>query len=371
MNKRRARIATALLVPFSVTVAVAAGLVSAAPAQAAYTPLVQFTATVTSPDTATSPPAVPSAGSVRLAFTVTNTSNLPLPLGRIAIAAPSGFTLTSPTVSLPGWTPSIAGQTLAAVVSRPVQTLGILPGRQLTLGATALNATSVTTPTTTTWPVSATGPLGLVPFKLQGSTPTVVALPAGAAAFLGTPGTPLVNLSNPAGGSSANLPNGAIGNVYFGQSACATTDPTCPLGTEIDLTGDFGNLYSDTSPGSVVVACDGKCQHADAGESYPNYDYNYTCATSCSDGSDPYGEREVNEDFAAYPVNVELKGQTTFTQAPRCVPESDLTTTGQITNPAAVAAGFCVDVNAITRVGDTFTGDLLRPVLFVEDVKMR
>ena len=256
-------------------------------------------------------------------------------------------------------------------MTHPLQTLGVLPGHQITVGVTALNSSSVTSPTTTTWTVSAAGDFGLVPFKLQGASPTVVALPAGAAAFLGTPGTPLTDLTNPAGDSTANLPNGAIGNVYFGQSTCSTTDPTCPLGTEVDLTGDFGTLYSDSAPGSVVLACGGKCPHEDTDEPFPNYNYNYTCATGCSDGSDPYGEREVNEDFSSYPVFVELQGQTSFTQAPRCVPESDLTTTGQITNPAAVAAGFCVNVNAITRVGNVFTGDLLRPVLFVEDPKMR
>jgi hypothetical protein len=42
-----------------------------------------------------------------------------------------------------------------------------------------------------------------------------------------------------------------------------------------------------------------------------------------------------------------------------------------ITNPAAQALGFCVDVNAITRAGNRFSGDLVRPVLFVEDPKMR
>jgi hypothetical protein len=370
MAKRRT--AYALLVPLAVTAVAVSGLALAAPAQAAFVPAIQFTTTVASPDTATAPPAIPNAGSIRLAFTVSNTSNLLTVLGRISITAPAGLTLTAPTVSLPGWTASISGQTLRAVISRPLVTAGIWPTQSIVVGATATNATTVTVPTTSTFTPSATGPLGLIPFKLQGPAPTAVALPAGSAAFAGTPGVALTNLTAPIGTSSANLPNGAIGNVYFGQTTCATTDPTCPRGTEVDLTGNFGTLYSDSAPGSVVVACGGQCPHPDRDDFSKPYDYNYLCTHgSCREGSDPFGEREINEDFNAYPVYVELKGSTSFVQAPRCVAESDLTTTGKIVAPAAVAAGFCVDVNAITRVGDCFTGDLLRPVLFVEDPKMR
>jgi hypothetical protein len=79
----------------------------------------------------------------------------------------------------------------------------------------------------------------------------------------------------------------------------------------------------------------------------------------------------VNIDFAAYPAFVQLKGATSFGQAPRCVPVNDLTTTGRITSPTAKATGFCVDVNAITRTGNVFSGDLVRPILFVEDPRMR
>ena len=38
---------------------------------------------------------------------------------------------------------------------------------------------------------------------------------------------------------------------------------------------------------------------------------------------------------------------------------------------AGQAAGFCVDVNAITRTNNLFTGDLNIPVLFVEDFRLR
>ncbi len=369
MAKRRT--AYAIFVPLAVSAVAVSGLALASPAQAAFVPAIQFTTTVASPDTATSPPAIPNAGSIRLAFRVTNTSNVFSLLGRVSVVAPAGFTLSAPTVNLAGWTPAISGQTLRANVSRPIVTAGLWPGQSVVVGATATNTSTVTAPTTSTFTPSATGPLGFVNFKLQGAAPTAVALPAGAAAFAGTPGVPLTDLTAPIGTSSADLPNGAIGNVYFGQTTCSTTDPTCPLGTEVDLTGNFGTLYSDSAPGSVVVTCDGKCAHEDS-ENYTNYNYNYMCDNdSCVEGSDPFGEREVNEDFNDYPVYVELKGSTSFVEAPRCVAESDLTTTGKIVDPAAVAAGFCVDVNAITRVGNTFTGDLLRPVLFVEDPKMR
>jgi hypothetical protein len=179
--------------------------------------------------------------------------------------------------------------------------------------------------------------------------------------------------------STADLGKGANGNVYFSQTTCTTTDPTCTLGTEVQLSGDFGTLYSPDHPGSVTLTCIAStCNHRATGqtgtenESFLNYDYNYKCdTTSCAEGGDPYAEREVNEDFANYPVYVELKGTSSFLKAPRCVPASDLVTKGKITDTAALQAGFCVDVNAITRTGNVFTGDLVRPVLFIEDPRMR
>lgn len=46
-------------------------------------------------------------------------------------------------------------------------------------------------------------------------------------------------------------------------------------------------------------------------------------------------------------------------------------TKGKITSELALATGYCIDVNAITRSGNAFTGDLTRPVLLIEDPHMR
>ena len=48
-----------------------------------------------------------------------------------------------------------------------------------------------------------------------------------------------------------------------------------------------------------------------------------------------------------------------------------MTQVGQIVDPVARSLGFCVDVNAIARAGNSFTGDLSLPVLFVEDPRLR
>ena len=44
---------------------------------------------------------------------------------------------------------------------------------------------------------------------------------------------------------------------------------------------------------------------------------------------------------------------------------------GRILTSQAQAAGFCIDVNAITRAGNSFTGALSMPLLFVEDPRLR
>ena len=44
---------------------------------------------------------------------------------------------------------------------------------------------------------------------------------------------------------------------------------------------------------------------------------------------------------------------------------------GHDPRPGRTGAGFCVDVNAITRAGNSFTGDLTIPILFVEDIRAR
>jgi hypothetical protein len=387
---RTHRVPSRLLIAVTAVAVAFAGVAATAPAANAtgFRFKAQFTATVSSPDTATSPVVATVGTPIRLDFLVTNTSNFFAPIGRIVLTAPTGFSVATATVNRTGWKATIKGQVITASIARPLTPTGLRPGQSLTIevlttaSSAAVDPTLVQTPAT--WAVQASC---LIRFTLVGPAPTIVVVSPNTAAFAASPGVPLDNIAPPAatGGpcvldpgnpvcSTADLPNGAAGNVYFSQEACAQdTDPTCPLGTEIDLSGAFASLYNDASPGLVSITClASTCPHPDSEPPDQAYDYNFAClADSCSDGVNPFGEREVEEDFAAYPVFVELKGSTEFAQAPRCVPVDDLTTTGKITDAAAIAAGFCVDVNAITRTDDSFSGDLIRPVLFVEDPKMR
>jgi hypothetical protein len=197
--------------------------------------------------------------------------------------------------------------------------------------------------------------------------------------------------------AQADLGNGANGPVSIVTSACLTDQSVapCSAGTQIELTGNFKTdasvpLYSFTAPARISWLCPAtSCPHGPNGtvESEPsaNYVYNYDCpGTSCQGEGSNFGEREVEEDFHNYPVFVSIHKNgvdTPFAAAPRCVPlpvsNSDpnryalLHLTGQITDPIAKALGFCVDVNAITRAGNLFSGDIRIPVLFVEDLKLR
>ena len=111
-----------------------------------------------------------------------------------------------------------------------------------------------------------------------------------------------------------------------------------------------------TCPNSV-------CPHEDAAHERSKY-YN---------SDEPRADRGLHQ----YPLQVSLKtptGYTPFAQAPSCRDLNDVTQkglTGKIVAPAAVAAGFCIDVYAISRAGNSFYGDLTRPVLFVEDPRLR
>jgi hypothetical protein len=343
-----------------------------------------YTVQVTSPGTPTQPVAAPNGSPIQLDFRVTNTTtSFNSGFVIVEITAPVGFAVSAPTVDLEGWTATLTGQSVRAVA--PQQSTGIKPGDAVTISLTAVNAISGTAVTPTTWPLAVSGPFGNpIAFALSGSPATVVALAQGFVAFAGKRGTPLVGLTAPSAAgtacvtsptnpvcSTANLAQGALSNVYFGQRPCPATDATCTTGTEVELAGDFGNLYSNDAPAKVVLVCGpSECPYPTTPPSGA-YDANYLCTSSCAGNGGPYNKRVVNIDFAAYPAFVQLKGATSFGQAPRCVPVSDLTTTGRITSPAAKATGYCVDVNAITRTGNAFGGDLVRPILFVEDPRMR
>jgi hypothetical protein len=207
-----------------------------------------------------------------------------------------------------------------------------------------------------------------------------------------TPGVAIPPAALTVPGAQADLRNGANGLVTIAVRAC--TDPTvaapCRAGTEVQLNGNFKDaagksLYSFAAPARISYLCAAvTCPHLDQ-EPSPNYDYNYDCpGTWCVGEGSLFGEREVEEDFNDNPVFVSLHQggvDGPFARAPRCVllPTSNydpnryalLHQTGQIINPAAQKLGFCLDVNAITRAGNRFTGDLRLPVLFVEDFKMR
>jgi hypothetical protein len=214
----------------------------------------------------------------------------------------------------------------------------------------------------------------------------------------GTPGEAIEPEQLNVTGAAADLPNGANGPVSIVVSACGadqTQTAPCSSGTQIELTGNFKDdgsdpLYSFDAPAEISWLCAAEtCPHGTDGsvedEPSTDYTYNYECpGSSCDGNGSDFGEREVEEDFTAYPVYVSIHkdgADTPFAIAPRCVPlpESNydpekstlLHTTGQIIDPAAQALGFCVDVNAITRTDNSFTGDLRIPVLFVEDLKLR
>jgi hypothetical protein len=215
---------------------------------------------------------------------------------------------------------------------------------------------------------------------------------------IGRPGVAIPPELLTVSGAQADLGNGANGPVSLVVSACAsdqTDTAPCSSGTQIELTGNFKTaasvpLYSFTAPARISWLCPAStCPHGVNGtvetEPTTNYLYNYECVGSaCIGEGSLFGEREVEEDFHNYPVYVSIRKNGVdmpFAAAPRCVPlptsNSDpnrstlLHLTGQITNPIAQTAGFCADVNAITRTGNLFSGDLRIPVLFVEDFKMR
>ena len=78
-------------------------------------------------------------------------------------------------------------------------------------------------------------------------------------------------------------------------------------------------------------------------------------------------EAQVAE-YQAHPIYLSLKVggvYQPFALAPMCVDTGGDATTGFLAGGAATAAGFCVDVYAISR--DPETGAVSYPVLFVED----
>lgn len=191
----------------------------------------------------------------------------------------------------------------------------------------------------------------------------------------GTPGVAIdPALLNVPGRATADLGKGANGTVTLLVSACGTDPTPCSAGTQVQLSGSFkdssGNpLYGFGTPSSPLMPAEilwqcpaSACPHPDLSEEPRFAKYNY------------WGNDEGREEFNSYPVYVSLHtptGDLPFAQAPACVPSWNRWTTGRILTSQAQAAGFCIDVNAITRAGNSFTGALSMPLLFVEDPRLR
>jgi hypothetical protein len=196
----------------------------------------------------------------------------------------------------------------------------------------------------------------------------------GVATASGSPGTAITPSQLNVPGADASLVNGASGTVSLVASACAGATYCVSSGLQFDLNGSFkdasGNpLYgfgTSTSPLKPArfdwICAASSCPHADVSEEPSSY-YSY------------WGNDERQEEYASFPLYVSLRTgpstYTSFAQAPTCVPSWNYWTTGQIVTSQAQSAGFCVDVNAISRANNSFTGDLTIPVLFVEDPIVR
>lgn len=330
-----------------------------------------------------------------VSFTITNQSTTNAPLAEFTLVVPRGAgKVTAAGVTSPRgtWkevvTPCLLVRNCSSLVlvyaTLPLRSSVIHPGESVTAN---ISFTAPNAPTTLRFPLIGIGG-GLF---TTSSNPAVTVVPADPGVFNSVLAAPKTSASLTTGGAIATLGNGASGVLALSRGTCtASTDSPCPSGVELDLAGNFKNgstpLYSFTDPGSLTWTCTTGCdaKDADVEGSDQGYNWNYFCqpAYTCKEGSSPFGEREVEEDFQDFPVYVSLKRSDgtygPYTEAPRCVPLpasyadlSSLTTTGQIVNPAAQQAGFCVDVNAITRADNSFTGALTIPVLFVEDPKMR
>lgn len=191
----------------------------------------------------------------------------------------------------------------------------------------------------------------------------------------GTPGVPIdPSLLTVPGRATADLGNGANGTVSLLVSACGTDPTPCSAGTQVQLSGSFkdasghplygfGTPSSPLKPARIDWQCSAiACPHPDLREEPRFAKYNY------------WGNDEGREEFSSYPVYVSLHtpaGDLPFAEAPACVPSWNRWTTGRILTSQAQAAGFCIDVNAITRAGNSFTGTLSMPLLFVEDPRLR
>jgi hypothetical protein len=189
-------------------------------------------------------------------------------------------------------------------------------------------------------------------------------------------------------GATTTLTAGADGPVSLTVNGCdAETDSYCSNGTEVELDGRFkdehgANLYGFGTPAVPGVT------PTDTDLLAPLQVSRICSASDCPNhrnGNAHFGQRDAEKDFNAYPTFVSLRladgSETPFVQAPRCAPLPAskwdplkgflLSVTGKMLTPEAQHLGFCIDVNAISRIGNKCRGDLKIPVLFVEDLKLR
>lgn len=181
---------------------------------------------------------------------------------------------------------------------------------------------------------------------------------------VGTPSVPITSTQLPpiAVGTStvsAGLSNGAYGPVSlyyvpidcpagFASASCATATLD---GTFSDPKDPNGHLYSNSAPASMTVTCTSVACPSPLG---PNFDF------------------DAVAEYNAWPLNVSLKVNGVyqpFGAAPPCydLNPGGLRLTGQLYSPAAQAAGYCMDVWAMSRDVDQ---TLTRTILFVEDPKL-
>lgn len=194
--------------------------------------------------------------------------------------------------------------------------------------------------------------------------------------IVGLPGVPLRLLAGslglPTGLATADLPNGANGNVTLTIGPCLLDGGTSCRGalSEFSLIGDFkdaaGNpLYSDNAPASVSWTCN-----------------DLVCPPTRHfvRGSSTKTELQIAE-YHAHTMYVALRNPDgtfqAFAPAPACngLDEAPLPT-GTIDRQDTGGSGFCVDVGAIRRanadceaVCSAWSGPLTLPILFVEDPK--
>jgi hypothetical protein len=182
-----------------------------------------------------------------------------------------------------------------------------------------------------------------------------------------------IKITGPGGTFEALLGNGFVGALTFTEVPCEALPEQPECDTEVNLNGTFkdetGNLYSNEDPAGVAWTCPAE-----------------QCPFIAPEAS--YSEAVQNQwvDFENYKIEVSLKKDdgtyTPFEVAGFCnvkVGDPALGVSGQITFPGSQAPtaenpdgkGFCVDVYAISRAGDSVDGDLTIPVLFVEDPKLR